>query len=367
MRNKCVICEGDKLETIFSSQEMPVFMGTVKTSQEFYYLPMIYDECLSCGNVQLKNHPDLDKVYLNNHNIDLVGQLWNSHYDEFKEFIGDITGRNILEISDPSAKLAKRCENFHKWTIIEMSPHFESTEKINVIRNFFSSNINLEELSVDVIVHSHFFEHSLNPNSDLKKMWDILPNGGDMFFSVPNLKSLIKDSNSPTALSFEHTYFYDAEFLSNLLMKNGFEIRNIQYYKKHSIFFHVRKSDIKDITFNYNSQRQFFFDCFNFHKSNIKKINEKLQNEENVFIYGSHVTSQYYLFNGLNLKIKGVLDNSVSKNGNFLYGTDLITYFPEEILKCEECSVIVSHSSVYKNEIIENISRLAKEKSINFL
>jgi hypothetical protein len=67
------------------------------------------------------------------------------------------------------------------------------------------------------------------------------------------------------------------------------------------------------------------------------------------------------------LEIRGILDRSVSKNGEYLYGTSLKTYFPDEILKYEECSVIVSHSSVYKDEIIDNLSQIIGKKDVKFL
>ena len=345
---------------------MPVFMGTVPNQMEYKFQEMVFVECLNCGGVQLESHPDVSDLYLRNHNVDVVGQLWNSHFDSLSAFIGNVENKSILEISDPSAKLAKRCNNFKKWTIVEVNPFFETTEKIDVIKGYFSYDLPID-IDVDIIVHSHFFEHSLDPNRDLKKMWETLPEQGEMFFSIPDIPSLIERSNSPTALNFEHTYYYDLELLSFLLEANGFEVIETKNFKSHSIFIHVRKCrrPTQRPNISYRDRKKMFMDCFGFHKNNITLINKALERCENTFIYGSHVTSQFYMFNGLNVQLIGLLDKSNSKNNEFLYGTKLRTFYPEELLKYSDVNVIVSHSSIYKSEITENIKSFAGDK-VNF-
>lgn len=360
IRTTCAICQHDKLNEFYRLNPMPVFMGTVPNEMKYKFQDMTFVECLNCGEVQLGSYPSISDLYLKNHNVDVVGQLWNSHFDSFSDFIGSVENKRVLEISDPSAKLAKRCDKFKKWTIIEMNPFFEATDNIDVIKDYFSYDLPID-IDVDVIVHSHFFEHSLNPSRDLKKMWEILPESGDMFFSIPDIPSLIQHSNSPTALNFEHTYYYDLELLSFLLETNGFEVVKIRSFKNHSIFVHAKKSlrPARVSIIGYRDRKEMFVDCFGFHRNNVNLINTTLEKCDNTFIYGAHVTSQFYIFNGLNVKLMGTLDKSASKNGEILYGTELRTFYPEELLNHEEANVIVSHSSVYKNEIIENIKSFA--------
>lgn len=366
-RTTCAICQHNELREFYKLDQMPVFMGTVPNEMGYKFQEMSFVECLSCGEVQLGSYPRISDLYLRNHNVDVVGHLWNSHFDSFANFIGDIENKNVLEISDPSAKLATRCSKFKKWTIIEVNPSFEATEKIDVIRSYFSYDLPID-IKVDLIVHSHFFEHSLDPNRDLKKMWEILPDDGQMFFSIPDLSSLIKHSNSPTALNFEHTYYYDLELLSFLLESNGFKVVKIDHFRSHSIFIQVKKlsDSISHTSISYRDRKKIFIDCFGFHQNNISLINSAIKKQENTFIYGSHVTSQFYIFNGLNVNLVGTIDKSTSKNNELLYGTQLRTFYPENILKYSEPNVIVSHSSIYKNEIIDNIKSFAGNK-VKFL
>ena len=338
-------------------------MGTVPSEMEYKFQEMSFVECLSCGEIQLGSYPSISDLYLRNHNVDVVGQLWNSHFDSFANFIGNVENKRVLEISDPSAKVAKKCSKFKKWTIVEMNPFFETTDNIDVIKGYFSYDLSID-IDVDIIVHSHFFEHSLDPNRDLKKMWETLPEDGEMFFSIPDIPSLIEHSNSPTALNFEHTYYYDLELLSFLLERNGFQVVRVDGFKSHSIFIHVKKlpHPMPQTSIGYRDRKKIFIDCFVFHKNSITCINNALEKQENTFIYGSHVTSQFYMFNGLNISLVGVLDRSNSKNSELLYGTNLRTFYPEELRNHNEPNVIVSHSSIYKNEIIDDIRSFAGDK-----
>lgn len=351
------------MHEFYKLDPMPVFMGTVPNEMEYKFQEMVFVECHNCGEIQLGSYPDVSDLYLRNHNIDVVGQLWNSHFDSFAHFIGNVENKRILEISDPSAKAAKRCSKFKKWTIVEMNPFFEATDNIDVIKGYFSYDLPIN-IDVDIIVHSHFFEHSLDPSRDLKKMWEILPKDGEMFFSIPDIPSLIEDSNSPTALNFEHTYYYDLELLSFLLEVNGFEVVKTKKFNSHSIFIHAKKchNPVRRPNINYRDRKKMFMDCFVFHKNSITCINNALEKQENTFIYGSHVTSQFYMFNGLNIRLVGLLDKSNSKNSELLYGTKLRTSYPEELLNYSDPNVIVSHSSIYKNEIMENIRLFIGDK-----
>ena len=84
MRNNCLFCGSPKMMTFQSLNKMPVFMGTVKKYGNYKFLEMKYDECADCGNIQLRQYPDLESLYLKNHNVDLVGELWKKHFFQTK-------------------------------------------------------------------------------------------------------------------------------------------------------------------------------------------------------------------------------------------------------------------------------------------
>jgi len=139
-------------------------------------------------------------------------------------------------------------------------------------------------------------------------------------------------------------------------------------FKNHSIFFHVSKQvDLKKNPFIYNSRKDIFISSLNYHSDMIEKINEFAKNFKNVFIYGAHVTSQFYLFNGLNIDLIGILDKSTSKNQQYLYGTSLKSSLVENFKNYEKCCIIVSHSSVYKNEIVNNLENIKENTEVFYI
>jgi hypothetical protein len=98
---------------------MPIFMGVNKDNRKEEILKMSFFGCLNCGEVQIKELVDLSLLYHDNHNIGVIGKIWENHYIEFSEFIkNDIKNKTILEISDPSAKIAKLSNGFDKWYIV---------------------------------------------------------------------------------------------------------------------------------------------------------------------------------------------------------------------------------------------------------
>jgi predicted SAM-dependent methyltransferase len=362
-RINCVVCNSNKLSN-FLELKMPVFMGVLEHTQKEYLIEdMIFCECTKCGCVQIKNLIDNKILYQNNHNIDVVGEIWEEHYEKFVSFI-DVEDKIVLEISDPSAKIASKIKNYDKWFIVEPNPNLDSSKNIIFIKEFFDDDFTIDN-KIDIIIHSHLFEHIFDPNKFIKKCNNILKNDGKMFFSVPNLEIILKDGNSPNnVLHFEHTFYYDNIIIDFILNKNGFKVNKMEYYKNHSIFYEVEKCDVNEVSIDYQNIKKFFMDSYKKHINNISNINQKII-DKNTFLFASHISSQFYLFNGLNKdKIICLLDNSNSKENKYLYGTNLITKKPNIINNYDECVVICSHTGIYYNEIKSGILSIKNKITI---
>lgn len=361
-RNNCVICDNNLNK--FLEFKMPVFMGVLEQRQEEYQIEnMIFCECINCGCVQIKNLIESEILYQNNHNIDIVGEIWEKHYNKFINFI-DVKNKVVLEISDPSAKIASKIENYNKWFIVEPNPSLDTTEDIIFIKDFFDDNFLIDE-KIDVIIHSHLFEHVFEPNKFIKKCNSILKDNGKMFFSIPNLENILKSGNSPNnVLHFEHTFYYNKRIIEFILNKNGFSINRTELYDGHSIFYEVEKCDIKEIDISYENIKDFFIDSYKKHMTNINSINSKIKNK-NIFLFASHISSQFYIFNGLNIdRVICLLDNSNSKENKYLYATNLITNKPNIIKNYDECIIICSHTGIYYNEIKNSLLNIKNKITI---
>jgi uncharacterized membrane protein YgaE (UPF0421/DUF939 family) len=107
--------------------------------------------------------------------------------------------------------------------------------------------------------------------------------------------------------------------LLTLLNKNGFNIVNEVEYNNHSIFYEIKKGLNETKPFE-SSKSDIFKENLTNNLNKIDNINNEIINllkkdDYNVHIFGSHVMTQFYLYNGLTTKISSVLDNSPYKIG----------------------------------------------------
>ncbi len=188
-----------------------------------------------------------------------------------------------------------------------------------------------------------------------------------MFMSIPNMEYLLNSKKSiASILHFEHTFYLNDEIITYLLNKNGFSIELKENYKNHSIFYKIKKSkkSIKDIKLKISDKFNSIWDRT---LTKIQSINNILKNTNHtdIYIYGAHVNTQFYLYNGIdNNKIKGIIDNSKNKKNQILYGTDKVVNTPDIIRNMDECIVICSHTGVYYNEISKQLKKLNKKIEI---
>jgi predicted SAM-dependent methyltransferase len=366
MRTECIFCEGKNLKPFITLSGMPVFMGTNEKNENEYFSDMNFLECGNCNSIQIKETLDPSMVYMNNHNIKTIGKLWTNHYIEFISFINqDIIDKNILEIGDPSFKLSsKLSSNCKKWLIVELNPDkkLQVPIKTEVLNNFFDDSF-VPSTEIDVIIHSHFFEHTINPIGHIKKCYDILKPNGRLIFSVPNLEKILK-SGQPinSILNFEHTFYFDEKVLTQFLEYNGFVVDKIKKYENHSIFFSCIKKEKKYGVVKFEKVKSTFINNLNKFKLFVEKVNQECEKHENIFLYGSHVSSQFIINLGLNTKkIKFILDNSEDKQNHKLYGTNLLTKDPTTIKEYKNPLIIVGHMSLYSDEIKQQLEKINSE------
>lgn len=365
-RNQCVVSGSKKWETLYTFKDFPVFMGCTEKPQETdLKADMEWIFFSDSGMIQLREPLPLDIVYSEFHNSGCVGRLWELHHSKFAEFIGKTKPKNILEIGGGHGILSLNYDKIDNtnWTIIEPNPTPLKNVKANFIKGFFDENFKTE-FSIDAVVHSHVFEHLYDPKSFIENISNILEEGKELIFSIPNMNEMLRRKYT-NFLNFEHTYFLSEEFVYFLLSSNNFEIKDKKYFMEdHSIFFRAVKN--KSITktllggeaFN---NKSLFLGYVKHHIELTKELNQKIHNTgSNVYLFGAHVFSQYLFSFGLEQsKISFILDNDVKKQGKRLYGTDLFVKSPKTLSE-EKNPVVILRAGVYneeiKNDILENIN-----------
>ena len=359
-RQKCII-NNTELEFL-SKDDFPLFCGCVESDLKDDIICEQEWVISKEGVIQLKNLIPLEILYKQGHDAGAVGSLWEEHHKEFANFILKSNPKSVLEIGGGHGKLAKHCleKKPLSWTIVEPNSK-NKDENIDYIDGFFHKEI-FNHKHFDTIIHSHTFEHIYNPHEFLEDISSAI-GGGEMIFSLPNMQRWLENKFT-NCLNFEHTIFLSESVLEFLLQKHKFKIVQKQYFKEHSIFYHVCKDESIDtqnviLKNEYKRNKKLFLDMERYYQKEILYLNEILENTtENVYLFGAHIFSQYLIYRGLQLdKIKMILDNNPNKHKKRLYGTNLWVDSPE-ILKDDSNALVILNAGIYNDEIERGIMKL---------
>jgi 2-polyprenyl-3-methyl-5-hydroxy-6-metoxy-1,4-benzoquinol methylase len=371
-RHSSIITDQPNLEEIAIFKDFPVFIGaTEQPFEKDIKADMVWDICKDTGCIQLRHPIDPNLIYSNYHS-EALGKTWLNHHKEFINFSKKYVGANILEVGGSNGSLANEllqtCKKIKKYTIVEPNPICETRDNLIVINDFFDHEFPQRYTEkYDTCIHSHTLEHSYDPKSFLKGVELSLKRGGFQIVSIPNLQRYLENKFTNT-LNFEHTYFLTEELLCLLMSMFGFELVEKKDYLEHSLFFAFIKKEKCIYTKNtnkYSKNKLMFLEYLSFQTNLVEKLNSIISNtSKDVFLFGGHIFSQFLVNFGLDTRpIKGILDNSIMKNGKRLYGTNLNIFFPD-ILSQYESPIVLLKAGQYQDEISSQILKINSDVRI---
>ena len=340
-------------------------MGASKKAYNYEFENLNWWINKKSGNVQIYPKVKLDKLYFKSHGSGTVGKTWNDHHKLFFQIANKYLKGNICEIGGGNNSILNKIKNFSKiknfYSFDKNLQLKNNNKKIIKIKKFFDAQYfnSHKNCKIDLVLHSHTFEHLYNPNQFLNDVKSILSKNGKHIFTMPNMKPMIKKGYA-NAMNFEHPFYYDEKLVDCLLIQNNFEIVEKQFFKKdHSIMYVTKlnyslsksKKNKFKIYSEYKKNLSLFEGMFNFWRKDIKQINKLTKKNKNILIFGAHIFSQMMIFNGLDKKnIIGILDNDKNKIDKFLYGTKLKINKPSILKKIDKPCVILRAGS-YNKEI----------------
>ncbi len=372
----CPVSYSKNYKKIFSIKSFPIFMGTVKNNSKYEFKNLNWWINKDTGNVQIHPKISLNKLYLKSHNSGTVGKVWSDHHELFYRIVKPYLKGNICEIGGGNNSILNKISNFSKLNFFfsfDKNLNIKlKNSKIKKIKDFFDIKYfqnQKNHIKIDLLVHSHTFEHLYDPNKFLSDVRSILGPNGKHIFTMPNMHPMIKKGYA-NAMNFEHPYYCDEKLVDFLLYKNGFKIIKKKFYKEdHSIMYITEKSNNSSIKVSdpkkkylmYKYNLKTFLSMFDMWEKDILKINKNLNNHEKIFIFGAHIFSQMMLFNGLNKKkIFGILDNDKKKINKYLYGTNFKIFSPDVLKETIKPCVILRAGS-YNEEIKKQLFKINKE------
>jgi len=364
-RENSVVTGKIGLEILYIFKNFPVFFGCVDSDLENdLFVDMIWAIDRESGVIQLTKLIPLDILYQEQH-VDGCGPTWQQYYQDFANYLLQNKIDSWFEIGGGMGELAKIVTKLTPahWTVIEPNPIIEQSDQIDVIKGFFDKNFKTNK-KIEALVFSQVMEHAYNPNEFLATANKILEPGGKLIFAYPNLELWLKNKYT-NALNFEHTMFLTDCFVDYLLIKNNFIITDKYFYKDHSIFYTAEKGvnalTTVELPNKYEEYRTIFTDFISYHQAMITDLNEKIDKAGRpVYLFGAHIFSEYLLAFGLDKsKITSILDNSPTKQGRRLYGTEFIVDSPRVLKGLGEVNVILKagiYNEEIKKDILENIN-----------
>jgi SAM-dependent methyltransferase len=325
---------------------------------DFEFFDMEWSKCEYCGCIQLSKLIDLEKLYAIPHNP-AVGKTWDLHNKEFSNLIKAYFPQTVLDLGGANLKLAKlilSCNSVTRYDVLDFSAEkYEATsinDKVNLIvgsiDDYNSTN------TVDCIILSHTLEHLYNPIETLSSLRNCLTKNGKIFVSVPNIKSQLKDGFM-NALHFEHTYFIDHDYIKMIGGYAGLKlIKKIDFSSYNSFYiFESGQITLYDHPFPNEASKIFTNFAENLQKD-VQQIVSRINNED-FYIFGAHVFSQYLINAGLPIdRVISIIDNDDNKIGKILYGTTLAIKNPNIIASIDEPLVLLRVAQ-YDQEIRDQL------------
>jgi len=366
-RAACVICDSPNLTEHRTLHSFPIYMGTTMSpSSNDEFADQIWITCANCGCLQLALLIPLDVLYSVNHSREVVGSTWTRHHNSFKKFIMQSHPKKICEIGASHGYLASEILNEDptiEYLIIEPAPT-TTDARIRIVSGLIEDN--LDKISKNsTIIHSHVLEHLYNPKQFLRQLSEVMVAGDESFISFPNLEALLIVGGA-NALNFEHTYFLTLDQLKQILEEIDLQIVEIEHFENHSVFLKVAKVSKKVDALSSQlkiSSIQHLISHFDFMwddlASFVERVSENMKvTRKDTYLFGAHVFSQAIESLGLDRsQIVGVLDNSLGKIGERLYGTPYFVFPPEIIASLTEVRVILK-AAQYQNEIREQLLKI---------
>ena len=287
----CPISYSKKFKKIYSIKKFPIFMGASKKAHNYEYESLNWWININSGNIQIYPKVSLKKLYFKSHGSGTVGKTWNEHHELFFQLTNKYLKGNICEIGGGNNSILNKVKNFSKikkfYCFDKNLQLKKKSKKVIKIKKFFNKNffkLNKNH-KVDLVLHSHTFEHLYDPNQFLKDVKSILSKNGKHVFTMPNMKPMIKKGYA-NAMNFEHPFYYDEKLVDCLLHKNNFKIVKKVFFKEDHSIMYVTKID-KTLSINsnvkvdkyseYKKNLKLFQGMFSLWKRDITKINKLIK------------------------------------------------------------------------------------------
>jgi SAM-dependent methyltransferase len=220
-----------------------------KTSKHMYFRNV---KCKKCNLIYSNPIIPFDQIkkfyqvtyFLELNQLEIMANDYEKLFYKYIPNISEIT--NVLEVGCANGLFLKRLEKrgIKKFKGVEPSKEaYSVTDNIikpHIINDFLDNNL-FENNSFDVACSFQTFDHVLEPNDFLQKIYKYIKPGGYFLQVHHNVNSLLPTLLGAKASTFdvEHIHLWSPKTMKLILEKNGFEIIKIKNITTGYLFGHA--------------------------------------------------------------------------------------------------------------------------------
>lgn len=380
--NVCNACGSELGDILFNLKDIPIvdsFKKSKKLAEDVPRITIDISQCINCKTVQITQPISTSEIYLNYIYESSSSPDLNSHFNSYAESIlrNFSTENKILEIGLNDGLLVRNLikKGFKHIVGIDPSPQTGNLkiDGAEIINDFFSKG-KIEDLrqyyhNYDIIISNNCFSHIPNLKEILESCRQLLSDEGLLVIEVQSLNDLLIKC-AFDYIYHEHIFYHSLTSIDILCGMVGLRVNDVKHTKVKggSYRFFISKSEsTREISGNVNYFK-YLERISNIHNSDCwvrmfqylidtkYKIQEYLQDEENVIGYGASATGTVLMrFFEIEDKIKYIVDDNYKRVGSFSPTTGIPVVAKENVQKND---LIFLTAWRHKNAIFNQIKHL---------
>jgi hypothetical protein len=361
---KCRICGEKKFKKIFSLGKQPLANNLLLTRDEKEKtFPLQIVQCTHCGLIQLNYIVPKEEMFDNYFYIPSISKTYLSHLNELsRSMIKDLKlqkGNLVIDIGGSDGSLLSFFEK-RGMHVINVEPAKNVASKVYKINTYFHNETARQIVDrfgkAKLATATNVFAHIHDLHKFIEDLDIVLDDDGVFFAQFPDVKNLLSENQFDT-IYHEHLSYFTHEPLYHLFNNKPFEIFRLENSNIHggSMRLYVRKRKKLLHTFSKNVET--------IKKELTKYLSDEKRSGKKIIAFGAAAKGMTLLnYFGLNNKIIDyIADGTPYKQGKFSPGTR-IPVLPENELLKNPPDVILILAWNYKEEIIEKVNKLYKER-----
>lgn len=237
----CRVCS-THAPTILSLRGVPRFVQTLLRPDQMAEdrsTDLHVCKCMVCGLVQLAEAPDRSQLYpadyLCSVDFSFYAQAYQRALAERWARQHDLMGKRVLEVGGGDGLFAELLESHgSQVTFLEPAPRACQAARERGLKRVIEGYLGPETFSgerFDAVVVRHALEHMPKPLGFLRLLREHLTVGGKLFIEVPNLDAIVANRRFQDLYS-EHLCYFDAQSLTYMLVRAGYELVELYTIEK---------------------------------------------------------------------------------------------------------------------------------------